>query len=307
MANQAHGLTEPNFFVIGASKCGTSSLHHYLSQHPEIFLPARKELHFFSNDDVHKELGYKGYLAANFSDARSFKAVGEATPGYLLYGDRVVPRMLESISEPDQLKFIAIFREPVERTISHYLHARRLQVEEAPLEEAVCTSKEGMPIDPESIYVRSSMYADNLKPWLECFSLSSFMFLRMEDLENEDVIRRVFHFLGVNEEVSLDLTHRANVRSVPRSRTLMRFLNLDSVPKRLAKRVFPQDFLRRIRLRVVQFNESPSDDEVMIRPELRDALAAHFAPGIDELEHLIGLELSAWKSTNKMTAASGRV
>jgi hypothetical protein len=82
---------KPNFLIIGAVKAGTTSLHSYLSQHPEIFMPQRKELRYFAYDEENpyhvrarstRVRTYDEYLSY-FSSSSGRKAVGEASPNYL--------------------------------------------------------------------------------------------------------------------------------------------------------------------------------------------------------------------------------
>ena len=74
----------PNFFVLGAARAGTTTLHHLLNDHPDIFMPRKKELHYFDNDMVYRsDLG--GYLS-QFYGYRNECAVGEVTPLYFEKG-----------------------------------------------------------------------------------------------------------------------------------------------------------------------------------------------------------------------------
>jgi hypothetical protein len=71
----------PNFLIIGAQKCGTSWLHTHLSAHPEVFLPAQKDLEFFSYAPHLHTPGIGGYLE-HFRDTGTARAIGEATASY---------------------------------------------------------------------------------------------------------------------------------------------------------------------------------------------------------------------------------
>ncbi len=74
-------LKKPNFFIVGAPKCGTASMVEYLRQHPDVFMP-RGEPHFFGSDIHIKRLMKKDYLDC-FSEAKDEKRVGEKSNGYL--------------------------------------------------------------------------------------------------------------------------------------------------------------------------------------------------------------------------------
>ena len=132
-------MTMPNFLIIGAVKAGTTSLHDWLSQHPQIYMSSIKELNFFAfegdNLEVFKGKFNKEYLAGfettlqgyrkHFQGVTNEIAIGESSPTYLYH-----PKAPERIQHyiPD-VKLIAILRNPVERAYSNYLHTIRDSIE----------------------------------------------------------------------------------------------------------------------------------------------------------------------------------
>src|SRR5918992_682833 len=125
----------PNLIVIGAQKCGTSALHHYLHLHPDICMSAQKELNFF----VESKNWSKGlaWYESNFrgKDGKA-KIYGEASPDYTGYPAAPgVPARMHSIV-PDA-KLILMVRHPVDRIISQYIHLRGSGVETRSLSEAL--------------------------------------------------------------------------------------------------------------------------------------------------------------------------
>lgn len=123
----------PNFLVIGAQKCGTSWLHRHLRQHPDIFMPEKKELEYFSYSSHLTDVGIGGYEKA-FSDDDGEAWVGEATASYFwgpgtpsLWGAQLPgfnPKIPEAIADAlgDDTRLIVSLRDPVERAVSAYLH-----------------------------------------------------------------------------------------------------------------------------------------------------------------------------------------
>jgi len=110
-------MKKPNFFILGAPRCGTTSLYHWLEEHQNVYLPCVKEPHFFSND-IPKETPpvqtFKEYLGL-FSDAgQRHKAVGEASTNYLA-SRLAVPRIEKAFSNP---KYIVCLRNPAEMAYS---------------------------------------------------------------------------------------------------------------------------------------------------------------------------------------------
>jgi hypothetical protein len=110
-------MKRPNFFIIGAPKCGTTSLSFWLSCHPNIFIPSIKEPHYFNFDFgpryIKKKVDYlKLYDEANDSHS----AIGEATTRYL-FSRAAVPEILKFADQP---RFIVMLRNPIE--MAHSLH-----------------------------------------------------------------------------------------------------------------------------------------------------------------------------------------
>jgi hypothetical protein len=181
------GLTLPNLIVIGAQKCGTSSLHNYLAAHPQISMSRVKEINFF-NDEAHWGYGTEWY-------ARHFKPGeirGESSPAYTFLPDSegTAERMHEVVPSA---RLIYIVRDPVERIRSNYLHMRALERESRPFAEAAT--------DPDGIYVNHTRYATQLRPFIELFGRERLLIASQEQLlgRRVETMRRIFGFLGVNE------------------------------------------------------------------------------------------------------------
>ena len=124
----------PDFFLVGAPKCGTTSLAQWLSEHPEVFFSPVKEPHFFNTDASNRKIRSRDAYAALFSGVESrHLAVGEGSVWYL-YSDAAVPRILEANS---RARFIVMLREPIAMLRSLYLQQRWAGNENAgSLEEA---------------------------------------------------------------------------------------------------------------------------------------------------------------------------
>jgi hypothetical protein len=115
------GLRKPNFFIIGASKCGTTSLCRWLSEHPNVFICPEKEPHFFNTDDVQRGTSTLGKYEALFAGVKKeHTAIGEASVWYLS-SSAAVPNILAY--QPDT-KFIVMVRSPLQ--MAPALHAQVL-------------------------------------------------------------------------------------------------------------------------------------------------------------------------------------
>ncbi len=160
----------PDFVVIGAMKAGTSSLYQWLACQPEVTLPATKEPHFFSRDQVW-ERGLDWYSSL-FSTARS-QLVGEASTTYTNpeLCSMAASRMAEVVPSA---RLIYVLRHPVERLRSHYRHMVVHGTEKRPLAEVLA--------DPTNQLVRRSKYFACLDPYTRLFSREQICIVRMEDL-----------------------------------------------------------------------------------------------------------------------------
>ncbi len=207
----------PNLVVIGAMKCGTTSLHHYLDAHPEIAMSRPKELNFFfgpadagAADDPAEDAGWAqgnwhrgvGWYAGHFDPAATLR--GEASPGYTSPAyPEVAARMAALI--PDARLVYAV-RDPVERAVSQYLHHRRDGAETRDPEEAL--------LDPGSQYVARGRYFERLAPFLATGVFDGrITVVAQEELADDPrtTLRRLYAELGVDDDHwSPDLEQRRN-------------------------------------------------------------------------------------------------
>jgi hypothetical protein len=178
----------PNLIIIGAGKCGTTSLHHYLSEHPEIFMSHQKELQFFQRDDWQELLGWYRDQFPVHAPVR-----GEASPIYTMYPFvEGVPERIHSLV-PDA-KLIYLVRDPVDRLLAHYVEHNALRIETRPFDEVLADT------DPRNECVTASRYATQLEQYLGWFPMSNVLVLEQDELrlDRAGALRRIFEFLGVD-------------------------------------------------------------------------------------------------------------
>lgn len=191
-------MTLPNFIVIGAPRAGTTALHHWLGQHPDVCVSRPKETQFFS---LHFERGtvfYEGF----FQHHRNEPAVGESTPMYMAlpHVPRRIARMIPDVA------LIAILRDPVAQAFSSWWMMRGLGVERRPFAQAVAAELSAAPLtDHESEaywsaqdaaaasgtpsqdcrYLMLGHYAEALRRYLEFFDPSQLTVLLHDDLAHD--------------------------------------------------------------------------------------------------------------------------
>jgi hypothetical protein len=183
----------PNLLIIGAAKCGTSSLHEYLALHPEISMSAAKELQFFDRRDWRERIDWYRNQFPEHLPVR-----GESSPSYSMHP--FLPAVAENVREliPDA-KLIYLLGDPVERAIRHYVEYVALSLEDRPIDVALSDSG-----DPANPYLCTSRYAYQLDRFRECFGSERILVLDQVDLleRREAVLREVFRFLEIDMDFS---------------------------------------------------------------------------------------------------------
>ena len=220
---------KPHFLGIGTQKGGTTTLYQLLKQHEDIFLPANKEIHYFTK---HYDKGPQWYID-HFREAKPGKIRGEITPYYVFHA--ATPRRISKCNR--NIKLILLLRNPVERTLSQYFHSVRLGLEELTLEEALNAESERLK-DSESIiqapgsthlshqehsYISRSRYDIQIKRYLNFFKPKNLLILRSEDVfaNNFRILQSISSFLNISEfnskinfpKANVGLGESANVKS----------------------------------------------------------------------------------------------
>ncbi|MFX0017191.1 MAG: sulfotransferase domain-containing protein [Promethearchaeota archaeon] len=208
--------TQPDFIIIGACKAGTTSLYKYLTKHPSIFPAFDKEPQFFDNNYKKGKLWYKSFFPSiilkyfiNKFTSRSF-ITGEASPYYILYPH--APKRI--VSMLPHIKIIALLRNPVNRSFSHYHHAVKVGVEWLTFDEAIkkedirikgefekiCKDEQYMSHKfPAYAYLNRSLYLDQITNWLRYLPKKQILIIKSEDLFNfpQKIVNQIFKFLNL--------------------------------------------------------------------------------------------------------------
>lgn len=196
-----------DFVIIGAQKSGTTSMHEVMKMHPQIAMPTSKEAPVF-NDPMLTPEHIRDRLKPLFPGAGNSKLKGKATPQYM--PSRTAREALYAINP--QVKIIAILRDPVERSFSHFRMVNRRNGDEGDFDsditallkadhlEKARTTPHDNRSDEADYIVAWSEYGRMLEPYFETFGKDNILVLYMADLERDGVAlyARVFEFLGVD-------------------------------------------------------------------------------------------------------------
>lgn len=192
----------PDFLIIGGTKCGTTSLHEYLAQHPQVLPPIWKEIEYFR----YPERGLDWYLAHFPRMPGPEFVTGEASTCYL--GTRAAKHRVRA--QFPNARLIALLRDPVDKAISHCHHERVLGRETRSVEAALTAELEQLEAEapqpgadywPDNGCVAQGMYAFLLEDWLRVFPREQLLVLPSADLyrEPESTLLTVQRFLGLAE------------------------------------------------------------------------------------------------------------
>lgn len=207
---------KPHFLLIGAQKCGTSSLYRYLTCHLLVNPAARKELHYF---DLNYTNGHRWYRRQFHFEKN--KITGESTPYYLAHP--AVPGRVKAY-HPD-IKLIAILRHPVERALSHYRMNCERGVEPLPLRQALEAEEERLaqaydPEDPQNphlvySYLLRGRYPEQLQRWRQHFPPEQLLLLNFDQFFRDPwrEVQAVYSFLGLPPYYGSGQKFRENVTS----------------------------------------------------------------------------------------------
>lgn len=213
----------PDFIIIGTQKGGTTSLFHYLAQHPQLRASWRKEVHYFDGGLNPRRDNYARetrWYRANFplaGDMTAGEQAFEASPLYLFHP--LAPARMAALL-PD-VRLIALLRNPVERALSHYFHEVRKGRETLPVMEALQNEEARLaPVLEAGDYKHTAFmhfsyklrghYAEQIRRYHQYFPPEKLLVLGSEAFftEPQASLQRIFDFVGVGAGNVPDLMAR---------------------------------------------------------------------------------------------------
>lgn len=292
----------PNFFIIGASKSGTTSLYHYLRQHPDVFMPEWKEPCYFFGDDFgkfnHRVKNFKEYNYL-FEKGHGVKAIGEASSGYLMD-----PTAADNIKKAcPGAKIIVLLRNPVEMAFSLYKHCRRKEGETIPTFKEALDAEEQRASDYNFrrtcygnhntyLYSRRAMYGQQIQSWFDRFPREDILVLIFEEFFNNlsDNVAQVFRFLEVDPSFRPKFAvHNKDGEIVdipPMWRDIPSFV-------KTFRFIASGKIIRKIPYLLRNILHSPKN--FLLEDKTRQDLMGKFESDISKLEVLLGKDLSLWR------------
>jgi hypothetical protein len=273
----------PDFIIIGAMKCGTSTLHEQLNARSGLFLSDPKEPNFFSDDET--GAGLADYMRL-FEGATSSQKCGESSTHYTKLP--TYPRTVENMRRHvGHARLIYVMRDPVERIVSQYIHEWTQLEVEGRIDDAVRRHER---------YVAYSSYARQLRPFLEHWGPENVLPMSMERMiaEPKEELARVCRFIGDPSTEEIEWHDDLGEQNVSRDR-----MRKSAVRTRLLEVQVIQNLKDRLPQKAKDFIKSywQMRRRPVLSPAVREELRLRLDADLSELGRWLGSELSCenWK------------
>ncbi|MCS4034096.1 hypothetical protein GGQ02_002496 [Salinibacter ruber] len=298
----------PTFFAVGAAKAGTTSLYHYLGDHPGVFVSSVKEPFFFSfmNETPHFQGPYDDAINQDivtdvtryrelFEDTSEEKERGEFSNSYL-YFHRSANRIREWV--PDA-KILIMLRDPARRAFSHYLQARMLGHEHLSFEAALSQENERQRQNWRWHYQYrdQSRYAESVRQYLDIFGEKQVRCILFDDFvkDTRRTMKGIAKFLGVDSTFYAGYDFKTyNETKHPKSELVHRLFRGKNILRKAFRLLMPIQLRQWAADLLNEFNYS-RDEKPDLRSETELRLRKEFQEDIEKLEDVIQRDLSAWK------------
>lgn len=292
-------MRRPDFFIVGAPKCGTTAMNYYLKQHPDIFIAKSKEMHFFGSDldfsnRIRIRYSEEEYLSY-FSGAKNQKRAGESSVFYL-YSERAAAEIKEFCPSAN---IIIMLRNPVDMLYSW--HSQSLYNGDENIDDfesaldAEDHRKRGLCIPQRGIfpvkclfYREVAKYTQQVQRYLDTFGNEKVHIIIFDDLRSDTakVYQETLCFLGVNPGFQPKF-RVVNPNKSVRSKAVRNFslwLRGTCIPIPLRRRL----------LQGIRFLNTRYEPRSPMDPKLRRRLQAEFISEVEGLSQLLGRDLMYW-------------
>jgi hypothetical protein len=295
----------PNFLVVGAAKSGTSSLHQYLIQHPEIFMAtinkegvSVKEPQFLIKSKVQERLHFGvwnwGEYKALFEDVEEEKAIGESTVFYLYYYKEAIKNIKLRLG--NEVKIIILLRNPVDRAFSAFQHVSKSVKESLSFEDALNQEngrlEQDLTLTPMVMYKDMGLYYDMVKAYKEEFdNVHVILYEDFRD-KSDKVLKGVFEFLEVNIKTKINSSTRHNVGGKRwKNQKMKNLFQKDNILKNIYMKFVPDIIKDNVKEKLVKLS---TNKVTSMNIKTKVYLQSFFKEDINKLSALIEKDLKHW-------------
>ena len=297
-------MRTPDFLVVGAARAGTTSLHSYLRQHPDIFLPGIKEPCFFVFEGGGEKF-IRGKFAFAVRDFASYEKlfekagvnqrIGEMSTPYLYLYDKTIASIRSHFPDYQKIKIIILLRQPADRAFSQYLWRVRDGREALTFEEAIDTEaerrKENFSFD--YYYVHRGFYFAQVKAYLENFKNVHICFYEDFKKAPDSELKKICSFLDVRDDFHFHTEAVHNEAFVPKWGLLSKLVTAESRMKFRLWYSLPDTLRKKIRRNFSRWN-TQKNVKIRLNRATRNRLNGLYRDDIEKLQELIKKDLSSW-------------
>lgn len=302
----------PEYIIAGSAKSGTTALHLMLDQHPDAWMSPIKETNYFIHgfEPTRRFVGHLGEqvlgdqdesdiidsqdkYAALFAHAPAGSLRGEASPWYLINPD-VPKRIIEH--RPDT-RIVIILRNPGNVAFANFVHLVRDRAESLRLSEVERIFDEAHyardNLYPFCHHLRLPKYSEHLPAWIDAFPKEQLHLMVYEDFRADQraQLSGLFGFLGLSDDVAIDVERRVNVSGMPRSAAVQSLLQGSRGLKKVVSMIVPKKPRRKIRSMIEAMN---TGKRVSMSDDIRARFAQLYQDDVAFVESLLDRRLKAW-------------
>lgn len=292
--------SKPDFFIVGAAKCGTTSLSNYLNQHPNIFAPSVKEPRYFvrnallntSDEDPLKNhilsrsvLDKQEYFKLYKREKEDARLTYDASIHYLFHYNEVIPKIKRDIGD---VPIVIILRNPVKRAISNYNYLKEWH--KSTIQEEFKREKKRKELNYNSFwyYTELGLYSHQIEAYLNNFSKVKIIFFQDLLSDQQMVYGQVLKFLSL-EDYHLNERRKSNVTVEPNF--ALKFLRKTGIVNKFKSKINLKNWKKFKRVtKHILYKKS----DKKISKSMKKKMNEFYKRDIKKVEMLTGRHLQDW-------------
>ena len=290
----------PNLLIVGAAKSGTTSLHNYLNQHPDIFMCSPKEPHFLINKEIGKQRIHKGIIdfkdyESLFNEKVHLKYRGESSVMYLSFPEIAIKNIKHYLD--DDIKIIIMLRNPVERAYSGYQHVKRYNMmENLSFEDALELGEERYHdiknFTPASRYLELGNYYNQVNVFKTSFDNIHVVIYDDYKTDFNEELNKIFDYLEV-VRITINAEQQHMVGGWEwKSDGMKKIMMQQNLLKLFLRFIIPFKSLRQYIQ--VKFQKANMKVVEIINPETEKWLKEYYKQDVARLSELLNRDLNHW-------------
>lgn len=254
-------MSKYSFFVVGAAKCGTTSLYELLCRENKISRLRDKEPHFFGEHTVWGQEKFKDVDEYHENILDSGLIAGDFSTSYL-YSEKAAEQIYEY---NPHAKILIFLRNPYDRAISLYNHQLRSMRENISTSDEAFDAEKGRIANGWSYgfhYMESGLYYQQVKRYMDVFGREKVCVVPMKGFVTGEADEIIGNFLGVKEFSTRELS-KENSTGAPKNRALQILLEREYYGKSILRKIIGGSFIKKIRMNNVGKKVMPTSDKYL--------------------------------------------